>query len=193
MNSLSVSFVTVFPHSLVFRKVAPTSTFRPTLLALQGKGPSRDPKQSWRREDDLLSRLNAIPEDVTNPADRFRLSDTPAPNLIDTESQLSNILKYFRRDLTPSIDDYLSNPIHLLAAAALALLFGFFSATAAATIIGSVADWDPLAAAVLLIWTESFTKYYYTLDRPSRILQIVNAFKIGLIYGMTVDALKLTN
>jgi len=33
-----------------------------------------------------------------------------------------------------------------MTAATLALLLGFFSATSAATIIGSVADWDPLAA-----------------------------------------------
>jgi len=38
------------------------------------------------------------------------------------------------------------SPLRRMTAATLALLLGFFSATSAATIIGSVADWDPLAA-----------------------------------------------
>lgn len=89
---------------------------------------------------------------------------------------------------------YLSNPVQLLLASALSILFGFFGSTAASTIIGSVADWDPLAALVLLLITESFTKWYYSSDlrRRSRTIQLVNAFKIGLIFGMTVDAFKLS-
>lgn len=38
------------------------------------------------------------------------------------------------------------SPLRRMTAASLSLLLGFFSATSAATIIGSVADWDPLAA-----------------------------------------------
>lgn len=38
------------------------------------------------------------------------------------------------------------SPVRRMTAATLSLLLGFFSATSAATIIGSVADWDPLAA-----------------------------------------------
>lgn len=38
------------------------------------------------------------------------------------------------------------SPLRRMSAATLFLLLGFFSATSAATIIGSVADWDPLAA-----------------------------------------------
>jgi hypothetical protein len=73
------------------------------------------------------------------------------------------------------------------------ILFGFFSATSAITIIGSVADWDPLAAAVMLCWTEFFTKFfYYTENKPFN-LKLINSFKIGINFGMFVDALKLTS
>ena len=72
------------------------------------------------------------------------------------------------------------------------LLFGFFSATSATTIIGSVADWDPLAAAIVLVWTEWVTNWYYSRQQRSPPLRFLQAFKIGLSYGLIVDALKLS-
>jgi len=73
------------------------------------------------------------------------------------------------------------------------ILFGFFSATSAITIIGSVADWDPLAAAVMLCWTELFTKIFYFDEIKSFNFKLINSFKIGINFGMFVDALKLTS
>nr|UXY87932.1 CPARA 3gp389/Ycf20 [Cryptomonas curvata] len=73
------------------------------------------------------------------------------------------------------------------------ILFGFFSATSAITIIGSVADWDPLAAAVMLCWTEFFTKIFYFNRVKSFNFKLINSFKIGINFGMFVDALKLTS
>jgi hypothetical protein len=73
------------------------------------------------------------------------------------------------------------------------ILFGFFSATSAITIIGSVADWDPLAAAVMLCWTEFFTKIFYYSDHKTFKIKLINSFKIGINFGMFVDALKLTS
>lgn len=109
-----------------------------------------------------------------------------------SNSLLALFFDFLKGGFNDDLDRIFSNPVHLILASALCILFGFFSATSASTIIGSVADWDPLAAAVLLIWTESFTKFYYTRLRPTRLMQLINAFKVGLIYGMTVDAFKLT-
>jgi hypothetical protein len=72
------------------------------------------------------------------------------------------------------------------------LFFGFFSATSAVTIIGSVADWDPLAAAVMLCWVEFFTKIFYSSKKISLLIKLLNTFKIGISLGIFVDALKLT-
>jgi len=72
------------------------------------------------------------------------------------------------------------------------LFFGFFSATSAITIIGSVADWDPLAAAVMLCWIEFFTKIFYNSLKIGYLLKLINSFKIGINLGMFVDAFKLT-
>lgn len=135
----------------------------------------------WQEDDPLLKRLDSIPD----PPEIEEIT-------LEGRTNLNALLRYTKNDLTSAIEKFLSKPTRLLSLSALAILFGIFSATSASTIIGSVADWDPLAAAVLLIWTESFTKYYYRLERKARLLQLINAFKIGLIYGMTIDAFKLS-
>lgn len=113
--------------------------------------------------------------------------------IYNSSSVLEFFLSYLPKGLNKDLDEYLTTPLRILPASAIFLLIGFFAATSATTIIGSVADWDPLAAAVLLIVTEGFTKFYYQTPkvRSSRLLQLINSFKVGLIYGMTVEALKL--
>lgn len=132
----------------------------------------------------MLTRLQAFPDDDPPPR--------PETDLDEYKGQLAASIEYLRDDLANDLEVFFSKPTRLLSTSAIALLGGIFAATSAATIIGSVADWDPLAAAVLLIWTEAFTKYYYYLEKRSRFLQIINAFKIGLIYGMILDAFKLS-
>jgi len=74
-----------------------------------------------------------------------------------------------------------SRPIRLLTAGSIALLLGFFCATSAATIIGSVADWDPLAActstflirfpfpSVWSLWFSTLAALFFSM-RESRVL-----------------------
>lgn len=140
--------------------------------------PDRDAKQR-------LARIQSIP-------DLPKVDSTRSLPFDNTPGQLFPFLDYIRSGLNNDIDKALSKPSRVALASSIAILFGFFSATSASTIIGSVADWDPLAAFVLIIWTELFTKFYYSRPRSNRILQLINAFKIGLIYGMTVDAYKLS-
>lgn len=142
----------------------------------------RTPVCQTRPDNDLLKRLSQQPDEL----------EASESQQNQPRGQLFSLFDQLPAELSRSASNFLSNPLHLLAIATLSILFGFFSATSATTIIGSVADWDPLAAAVLLIWTESFTKYYYTRDNPPRVLHLVNAFKIGLFFGMTIDAFKLS-
>mmetsp|Transcript_7187 Transcript_7187/g.21925 ORF Transcript_7187/g.21925 Transcript_7187/m.21925 type:complete len:153 (+) Transcript_7187:231-689(+) len=98
------------------------------------------------------------------------------------------------RTILKDADRYFEEkPQRLLTAGSVLLLVGFFGATSAATIIGSVADWDPLAAAVLLFWTESYTRYYYRAQTRTIAMRLLNSFKIGVVYGMTVEAMKLSS
>lgn len=137
------------------------------------------------RENDLLQRLGQFP-------DAPSLSNPRAKRVVESRGQLAAAVEYLSKGLNADIERLLADPFTQISSAGIAILFGFFSATSASTIIGSVADWDPLAAAVLLIWTEGFTKVYYRLEKRTKVLQLINAFKIGLIYGMTVDAFKLS-
>lgn len=130
--------------------------------------------------------MESVPDEPEDPP-------TPWSSIDQSRGTLTSLIDYIAvGDFNTEIDTFLQPTDRLVLSGALAILFGFFSATSASTIIGSVADWDPLAAAVLLIWTESFTKYYYSRKHHSRLLQLINAFKIGLIYGMTIDAFKLS-
>lgn len=138
-----------------------------------------------RREDNLLQRLGQLPE----PPEP---SDSRLEYIQESRGQLASAVQYLIKDLNADIERLLSNPFTQISSAIIAILFGVFSATSAATIIGSVADWDPLAAAVLLIWTEGYTKLYYGLKKKTKLLRLINAFKIGLMYGMTIDAFKLS-
>ncbi|CDF35732.1 unnamed protein product [Chondrus crispus] len=170
-----------------FHASCPLSPSRPKNAArvgpvMQVKDPSSEDESL--PDNDLLSRLNSVPDATRKPG--------RSQHLVDSPGRIREVYTYFTEQLRPDIEGLLENPFNLISLAFIAILFGFFAATSAATIIGSVADWDPLAAAVLLVWTEGFTKYYYGLKDKSRLLQLINAFKIGLIYGMTVDAFKLS-
>ena len=102
-------------------------------------------------------------------------------------------LRYLKKNIIPKNRVFFrQNWVWELSLGIFFLLFGFFSATSAITIIGSVADWDPLAAAVLLCWIELFTKVFYNSEKITNPFKFLNSFKIGIVLGMFVDAFKLT-
>lgn len=117
-----------------------------------------------------------------------------AENVFSSRSVLHYVLTELPRTLNERAERYLATWHQLLLASAISILFGFYAATAFHTIIVSVIEWDTISAFVLLFWTELFTKFYYRTEPRdrSRLLQLANAFKIGIIYGLTVDALKLS-
>ncbi len=99
---------------------------------------------------------------------------------------------------------FFQNPWRRFALIIISLLFGNFTGTVVPTTAGQRAAWDPIVGAALLMFTEVISRIYY--NRP-KILQIsadkdiskgnylifdlLNIFKIGLIYGLIVEALEL--
>jgi Protein of unknown function (DUF565) len=156
----------------------------------EGQGLPRPSPASIRaaRENDLLERLSRIEVESDEPSEEGKKR---AERYLSRETQLLYVVRQLAKDLTFDVNGFLNKPVRLLVAASLAILFGFFAATSATTIIGSVADWDPLAAAVLLVYVESFTRFYYRSTDRSIVLRLANAFKVGLIYGCVVDCIKL--
>ncbi|GJQ10181.1 hypothetical protein GpartN1_g1972.t1 [Galdieria partita] len=75
----------------------------------------------------------------------------------------------------------------------MAMLFGFTCASSLTLIFGALSFLDPLIAGVLAICTELYTRYYYQEDSPSFSLRFLNAFKIGIMTGLILDAFKISS
>ncbi|MEL6470259.1 MAG: DUF565 domain-containing protein [Cyanobacteria bacterium J06623_4] len=110
------------------------------------------------------------------------------------------------------------NPWRRLAVLVISLLFGNFFATAISATAGQAAKLDVTASAILVILVEAISWLYYrtqakpspTADRQagnmvgsrltteappmrsrSTTLEALNAFKLGMVYGLFVEAFKL--
>ncbi len=97
---------------------------------------------------------------------------------------------------------WLNNPWRRLSLIVIGLLFGNFAATAAATTTGQNADIDIFVSLILLAFTEFTSWLVYGARRlpiepnrpPRRMplgIELLNAVKIGFVYGLFVEAFKL--
>jgi CHASE2 domain-containing sensor protein len=95
------------------------------------------------------------------------------------------------------------NPWRRISLYLISPLFGFFLASIITSVSGANSTWDPYTAAVILLIAEviSFTFYRKNIvqninmnfdrKRKSLFLECLNLLKIGLIYGMFLEAFKL--
>lgn len=97
---------------------------------------------------------------------------------------------------------WLFNPWRRLSVMLLSLLFGFFLATVVATTTGQNADIDILVGAMVMVAVEVVSWLKYRGRSPSTpaataprqtiwLIDILNALKIGLTFGLFVEAFKL--
>ncbi|MCA1995190.1 MAG: DUF565 domain-containing protein [Coleofasciculus sp. S288] len=97
---------------------------------------------------------------------------------------------------------WFANPWRHLSIVLIGLLLGVFLGTAIPTTAGQTANWDVIAAGVLVIFAETVSRIVYSRNRqllpsprvPSRLswlAETINALKIGLTYSMFVEAFKL--
>ena len=91
-----------------------------------------------------------------------------------------------------------SNPWRRISLNLISILLGFFMGSAIVTTAGQRAVWDIPAAAVLFGFTEltSLVVYRRRQDknpptRRSLYIDVLNLFKIGLIYSLFLEAFKL--
>ena len=87
---------------------------------------------------------------------------------------------------------WLSNPWRRISLLLISLLFGTFLGTAISTIAGQSADWDIIAAGLLVLLTELVNWLVYG-GRVARSfwVDMLNALKIGVTYNLFVEAFKL--
>ena len=93
---------------------------------------------------------------------------------------------------------FFSNPWRRISLILLALLFGFFIGAAVATTAGQDAQWDVVGAALLLLFTEFISRFFYAQrvnvnkNNPRSLwLEILNCFKVGMTYSLFLEAFKL--
>lgn len=96
--------------------------------------------------------------------------------------------------LSRQLGRWLFNPWRRLSLLIIALLFGFFLGTAVSTTAGQSADWDIIAAAILVALIEIVDRIYYRSSRQGNRafwIESLNALKIGLTYSLFIEAFKL--
>lgn len=99
------------------------------------------------------------------------------------------------------IRQWFANPWRRLSLILIGLLLGVFLGTAIPTTAGQTANWDIVAAGILVIFTETVSRTVYSRRRqtplpepPSRfawLAELLNAVKIGLTYSLFIEAFKL--
>lgn len=97
---------------------------------------------------------------------------------------------------------WVQNPWRRTSLLLLSLLLGNFLATAISTIAGQLAEWDIVIALFFTLFAESISWLTYKTQRtrfavdqvPVRrniFIELLNAIKLGVIYGLSVEALKI--
>ena len=78
------------------------------------------------------------------------------------------------------------------------IFLGFFVASFLDTTIGEFPSWAIAGASSIVVGIELLNEIVYlyfssirSLKKKTRSLNIVNSFKLGIIYGLIVDAFKL--
>lgn len=106
-------------------------------------------------------------------------------------TRLNTLIERTGTELT----QFFSNPWRRTALILLGLLFGFFMGSAISTTSGQDGRWDVVSAALLLLFTELTNRFVYirrTKNNPrSPWFDILNCFKIGIIYNLFLEAFKM--
>lgn len=100
------------------------------------------------------------------------------------------------------LGQWFTNPWRHLSLVLISLLLGVFLGTAIPTTAGQSANWDVIAAGILVVFTETVSRFVYGRNRRraqvpegqsslSLFAEVINALKMGLTYSLFVEAFKL--
>nr|YP_007878302.1 conserved hypothetical plastid protein [Calliarthron tuberculosum]AGA63913.1 conserved hypothetical plastid protein [Calliarthron tuberculosum] len=102
--------------------------------------------------------------------------------------------------IVTSINYFINYKLNHLSLQLLSLLLGFFISTALSTIPAQTGDWGIIAAAIIvtnqeivskIIYQTKINSYYKSILIVKILLKYCNNIKIGILYGLFVDAFKL--
>ncbi len=86
---------------------------------------------------------------------------------------------------------WLQNPWRRLSLQLLGFFFGFFTGGALSLWAGQRGTFDLWASGAVLFAGEAYSRFYYRTLRPAFGLGVINWLKVGITYGLFVDAFKL--
>ncbi len=101
-----------------------------------------------------------------------------------------------------SLGQLASNPWRRLSLIIIGLLVGFFLSSAISSASGQAGAWDISGAALILVAGEGISRWVYGSRRLVRngitarrtfALDFLNALKIGITYGLFLEAFKLNS
>ena len=91
-----------------------------------------------------------------------------------------------------------NNPWRRISLSIISILMGFFMGSAIITSAGQDAAWDVTGAGILVIFSELSSKLVYARNnqrsatmRRSLFMDMLNLFKIGVMYSLFLEAFKL--
>ena len=99
-------------------------------------------------------------------------------------------------DTQTRLSQVFTNPWRRISLSLISLLFGFFVGQAVSTTAGQEAYWDVTIAAFLILFTETISRIAYSqIQQLKKVLwlDILNIFKIGFVYSLYFEALKLAS
>nr|QCI06541.1 hypothetical protein [Erythroglossum lusitanicum] len=71
-------------------------------------------------------------------------------------------------------------------------MLGFFISSILSTIPAQTGDWGIISAAIIVTINEILSKIIYIYNKKKYLfIYLINDIKIGIIYGLFVDAFKL--
>jgi energy-coupling factor transporter transmembrane protein EcfT len=87
---------------------------------------------------------------------------------------------------------FLTNPWRQLSLIIICALLGFFLASVITTSAGQSARWDITIALFFLLFTETSSYIIYrSLNEKPPWIDLLNSLKIGFVYGLYLESLKL--
>lgn len=91
------------------------------------------------------------------------------------------------------IKKILNYPLTNLSINIASLLLGFYFSTILSTIPAQTGDWNIINASIISTINEILSKKFYNSQIKSKsiLIDLINSIKIGIVYGLFVDAFKL--
>ena len=92
--------------------------------------------------------------------------------------------------LVQQLETWAANPWRRLSVLSIAALFGFLVGSAITSVAGVLGQMDPVGALIVVLGTET-TVRLRRAGSPTLVEQVLNVSRIGLLYGLFLEAFKL--